>query len=124
MRRIPRRGLLPVLCLAGSLSAAPLRAADPSPIELAVDATDAPRKLFRARLVIPASPGPLTLYYPKWIPGEHQPSGPIIDLSGLKLRAGGRTIDWRRDDVDLYAFHCTVPGGATSVEATLEYLVP
>jgi len=89
-----------------------------------VDATDAPRKLLRARLVIPAEPGSLTLYYPKWIQGEHQPSGPIIDLSGLKLRAAGKPVEWRRDDVDLYAFHCTVPDGADAVEASLEYLIP
>src|SRR3974390_3453064 len=54
------------------------------PMELSVDATEAPRKLLHARLVIPASPGPLTLCYPRWIPGEHAPSGPITDLAGLK----------------------------------------
>src|SRR5947209_11475287 len=89
------------------------------PIELSVDATEAPRKLLHARLVIPAQPGPLTLYYPKWIQGEHQPSGPIADLSGLKLRANGKPLAWRRDDIDLYAFHCVVPAGADSVEVTL-----
>src|SRR5262245_3695279 len=59
--------------LALLLFAAPLRADEPRPIELSVDATDAPRKLYRARLIIPAKPGPLTLFYPKWIQGEHQP---------------------------------------------------
>jgi predicted metalloprotease with PDZ domain len=107
------------LLLAGSL-----RAAEPRPIEINVDASDAPKKLFRARLVIPAKPGPLTLYYPKWIQGEHQPSGPINDLSGLKLTAGGKPLAWQRDDLDLYAFHCTVPDGADAVEADLEYLIP
>jgi predicted metalloprotease with PDZ domain len=102
----------------------PARAADPRPIEIQVDLTDAPRKLFKAHLVIPAESGKLTLYYPKWIPGEHQPSGPIIDLSGLKFRAGGKPVPWTRDDVDLYAFHLTVPDGAGSLEADLEYLVP
>ncbi|HJZ92651.1 MAG TPA: hypothetical protein VKE40_17380 [Gemmataceae bacterium] len=106
------------------LLATPAAAADPRPIEISVDLTDAPRKLFRARLVIPAEPGPLTLYYPKWIQGEHQPSGPIIDLSGLRLMAGGKAVPWKRDDVDLYAFHCTVPEGAGSLEASLEYLIP
>src|SRR5438105_10883704 len=111
------------LCLVGLLvPGAPLLAAEARPIEISVDASEAPRRLFRARLVIPARPGPLTLYYPKWIQGEHQPSGPIIDLSGLTLRAGGRPLPWRRDDLDLYAFHCTVPGGADAVEASLEYL--
>jgi predicted metalloprotease with PDZ domain len=112
-------------CLLGlAFAAAPLRAEGPEPIELNLDATDAPRKLYRARLVIPARPGPLTLYYPKWIQGEHQPSGPILDLSGLKLRAGGKALAWKRDDLDLYAFHCTVPEGASAVEADLEYLIP
>jgi predicted metalloprotease with PDZ domain len=115
----------PVLCVAIFLIAAfPGRAADPRPIEISVDLTDAPRRLFRAKLVIPAEPGPITLYYPKWIPGEHQPSGPIIDLSGLKFRAGGKVIPWTRDDVDLFAFHMTVPEGAGSLDAELEYLVP
>jgi predicted metalloprotease with PDZ domain len=106
------------------LIAVPALAAEPRPIAIDVDATDAPRKLYRARLDIPAQPGPLTLYYPKWIQGEHQPSGPIIDLSGVQLSAGGKPLPWRRDDVDLYAFHCTVPDGADSVEASLEYLIP
>jgi predicted metalloprotease with PDZ domain len=108
----------------GLLLTSAVRSADAQPIEINVDATEAPRKLYRAHLVIPAKPGPLTLYYPKWIQGEHQPSGPINDLSGLKLRAGGKSIPWRRDDVDMYAFHCTVPEGANAVEADLEYLVP
>jgi predicted metalloprotease with PDZ domain len=99
-------------------------AADPRPIEISVDATQAPRKLYRAHLVIPAQPGPLTLYYPKWIQGEHQPSGPIGDLSGLKLMAAGKPVAWRRDDIDMYAFHCTVPDGADAIEASVEYLIP
>ena len=57
-------------------------------------------------------------------PGRASPVGPIIDLSGLKLTAGGKPLTWRRDDVDLYAFHCTVPAGADAVEAALEYLIP
>jgi predicted metalloprotease with PDZ domain len=64
------------------------------------------------------------LYYPKWIQGEHAPNGPINDLAGIKLRAGGKPLTWRRDDVDLYAFHCIVPDGADTVEARLDYLAP
>jgi predicted metalloprotease with PDZ domain len=112
------------LCLAVFLwhgLQAPAADAD-RPIELSVDATEAPRKLLHARLLIPAAPGPLTLYYPKWIPGEHMPNGPINDLSGLKIQAGGRPIAWKRDDVDLYAFHCNVPEGTSAIEVTLDYL--
>ncbi|MGA9528055.1 MAG: hypothetical protein WBS24_08070 [Terriglobales bacterium] len=64
----------------------------PPKIALSLDATDAPRKIFHARLTIPASPGTLTLYYPKWIPGEHGPTGPIEDLAGLTFTANGQTL--------------------------------
>jgi len=106
------------------LSAAPLPAKDPPPIQIAVDLREAPRRIFHARLAIPAAPGPLTLEYPQWIPGEHEPSGPIADLAGVRFTAGGKPLAWRRDAVDMYAFHCQVPAGADSVEVTLDYLSP
>jgi len=93
-------------------------------VRLSVDATDAPRKLFRATETIPARPGPLTLYYPAWLPGEHGPTGPVINLSGLRFAAGGKTLRWRRDPVDMYAFHVEVPQGANSVEVSMEFLAP
>src|SRR5262249_30969618 len=93
-------------------------------ITVTIDVTDAPRKILHGRLVIPAKPGPLTLYYPKWIPGEHGPTGPITDLAGLKIGAGGKPISWRRDEVDMYAIHCTVPKGAAAVEVALDFLTP
>src|SRR2546423_7858929 len=94
------------------------------PITLSVDATEAPRKIFHARLTMPVNPGPLTLVYPKWIPGEHGPTGPIINLAGLKFTAGGQTIPWRRDDVEMYAFHLDVPAGVKELEASLDFLSP
>src|SRR5438128_10394071 len=93
-------------------------------ITLSVDATEAPRKLFHARMTMPASPGPMTLVYPKWIPGEHGPTGPIIDLAGMRITAGGRTITWRRDDVDMYAFHFEVPAAAKEIQVALDFLSP
>src|SRR2546421_5642261 len=100
--------------VAALVAASSTFAADP--ILLDVDLTEAPRRLFKSHLTIPAKPGPLTLYYPKWIQGEHQPSGPIIDLAGLRITVAGRPVAWTRDDVDLYAFHLTVPDGAKAVE--------
>ena len=78
---------------------------------LSVDATEAPRKIFHARMTIPAKPGTLTLYYPKWIPGEHGPTGPIQDLAGLKFTANGKALAWRRDLLDGWTFHVEVPAG-------------
>jgi len=93
-------------------------------VTLAVDATTAPRKIFRASLKIPASPGDLTLYYPKWIPGEHAPDGPVIDLAGLKFFAGGKPLKWRRDLLDGFTLHVDVPAGASEVTAELDFLSP
>jgi predicted metalloprotease with PDZ domain len=92
------------------------------PIRLTVDATEAPRRILHARLEIPVRPGPLTLVYPKWIPGNHAPSGPIADLAGLRLSANGRSLAWERDAVDMYAFHCRVPAGASRLDVTFDRL--
>ena len=94
------------------------------PIQLEVDAREAPRHIYHVRLVIPATPGPLTLVYPKWVAGEHAPTGPIADLAGLRFRVGQRAIEWQRDPVDLFAFHLVVPAGTDAVEAQFDYLAP
>jgi predicted metalloprotease with PDZ domain len=93
-------------------------------VTLSVDATSAPRKIFHATLKIPASPGELTLYYPKWIPGEHAPDGPIVDLAGLKFFAGGKTLKWRRDTLDGFTIHVEVPSGVNEIEGELDFLSP
>ncbi len=98
--------------------------ATPPTVTIAVDASSAPRKIFHASLQIPASPGDLTLYYPKWIPGEHAPDGPVVDLAGLKFSAGGKTLPWRRDLKDGFTLHVDVPAGATAVAAELDFLSP
>jgi len=100
-------------------------ASTPAPhVTLSVDATEAPRKIFHATMTIPAKPGTLTLSYPKWIPGEHGPTGPIQDLAGLKFSANGKTLSWRRDLLDGWTFHVDVPAGVSSVEASLDFISP
>ncbi|MCU1269578.1 MAG: glycyl aminopeptidase [Acidobacteriaceae bacterium] len=96
-------------------------------IDLVLDASDAPRKIFHAQLTIPATPGTLTLYYPKWIPGEHAPSGPAIDMAGLKFTANSQTgqfLKWRRDLADNWTIHVEVPAGVQEIHASLDYLSP
>ena len=104
--------------------AVPVWAATPPTVTLTVDATSAPRKIFHATLKIPATPGDLTLYYPKWIPGEHAPDGPVIDLAGLKFSAAGKILKWRRDLLDGFTIHVEVPAGAAEVNAELDFLSP
>ena len=102
--------------------------ASPAPAQstrmaLAVDATDSPRKFLRATETLSGvQPGELTLVYPRWIPGEHAPSGPIVNFSGLKISAAGKPVRWTRDSVDMFAFHITIPEGATEVQIEDDFL--
>jgi len=93
-------------------------------ITIVVDATDAPRKIIHAQLTISAAPGSLTLYYPKWIPGEHGPTGPVQELTGLKFSANGQPLTWRRDLLDGWTFHVDVPQGVSAVNVALDYAAP
>src|SRR5580704_16631916 len=117
-----------VVCAAALPVGAQKNKAAPKPsaptITLAVDASDAPRKIFHAQLTIPAATGTLTLYYPKWIPGEHGPTGPIQDLAGLRFTANGQALKWRRDLLDGWSIHVEVPAGISAVNASLDFVSP
>ena len=110
-----------VFILAISLSS---WSATPPNVNISVDATSAPRKIFHAKLKIPATAGDLTLYYPKWIPGEHAPDGPVVDLTGLKFSAGGKNLKWRRDLQDGFTIHVDVPAGVSEIDGELDFLSP
>jgi len=101
------------------------RAQNPStrPIIISVDATHAPQKILHSELQIPASPGSLTLYYPKWLPADHSPDGPISNIAGLKFSSNGKELPWQQDDVDMYTFHLDVPKGADSIDVHLDFLL-
>jgi predicted metalloprotease with PDZ domain len=86
-------------------------------LKLDVDATQVFRRTLHMKMTIAVAPGQMTLVYPKWIPGEHGPVGPINDLAGLKFTVAGNAIRWHRDDVDMYAFHLDPPAGAKEIEA-------
>ncbi len=93
-------------------------------LTLALDLTDAPKKVFRVAETIPVTPGPLTLYYPKWIPGEHAPSGPIQNVTGLVIKANGKQLAWRRDLREMYAIHLDVPAGVKQLDLAFQFLSP
>ncbi len=118
------RAALAALALSAVLTTVPSQAyAQSQPITLAVDLTDAPRRILHATEVLPVQPGPMTLLYPKWIPGEHAPDGPIIDQAGFILTTNtGERVKWERDPADMYTFHLTVPAGATTLTAKMDFL--
>jgi hypothetical protein len=101
-------GVVALVLACGYVQAAVAQTAA-APIRLRVDASQAPQKILHVHMEIPVSGGPVTLYYPEWIPGEHMPDGPIIQVAGMKFSGGGKTIAWRRDLVEMFSIHVDVP---------------
>ncbi|QNH17724.1 hypothetical protein HEP74_02879 [Xanthomonas sp. SS] len=91
-------------------------------LKIDVDATDLAHRIFRVRTTMPATPGPMTLLYPQWIPGNHSPTGPIDKLAGLVIKANGQVLPWKRDQFDVYAFKVEVPQGASEIVAEFQFL--
>ncbi len=136
MTFFPRlRRVLPVALLAISgvvagafrASAAPglavSLATQSDPMTVVLDERTAPRGIAYTHMTIPVRPGPFTLDYPEWIPGEHGPTGPLHDISELVVKANGRPVAWHRDQVDLYAFHVNVPQGVTKLDVDFTVLL-
>ena len=95
----------------------------PGVLTLEVDASDTRQGLFRVRETIPvARSGRLTLRYPRWLPGNHAPTGTIEAIAGLTFTGGGRTLRWQRNPEDVFAFDVDVPAGVRAVEARFDYL--
>ena len=123
--------LLPLAALLASLTLTaradvppPLDQPYPGTIVLKVDATNLSQQIFRVKMSIPVTPGPLTMLYPQWLPGNHGPSGPLTQLAGLKFSGNGKPVDWVRDPVQVHAFHLTVPAGVSTLEAEYQFLSP
>src|SRR5271163_4347040 len=122
MRGMIRNVVMAVALICGCVNVA-MAQSGAAPIRLVVDSTQAPQKILHAHMEIPVSGGPLTLYYPEWIPGEHMPDGPIIQVAGMKFSGGGKTIAWRRDLVEMFSIHMDVPAGVTTLVADLDFLL-
>jgi predicted metalloprotease with PDZ domain len=130
---MPRR-LVALLCasfvLANSTAAIPATAPPPrntpypGTISLRVDATDLDRRLFSVRESLPVRPGPLTLFYPQWLPGNHAPRGPIEAFAGLTITAGEQRLAWTRDPLDVYTFKVQVPPGVHSLDLQFQFASP
>ena len=98
----------------------PARALD---FTVSVDARDTPRGLLHVTQSFPAKPGTLSISYPRWIPGEHGPTGPNVDVAGLVVKAGAKVLPWRRDLVTMETVRIDVPGGTSSVDVAFDFLL-
>jgi predicted metalloprotease with PDZ domain len=97
--------------------------AQKAPVRITADLSDAPRKIYHAEIDIPVTSGVVSLTTPEWIPGNHRPTGPASDITGVVFTANGKPLAWRRDDEDLYQFHVTVPSGVKEIHAHLDCIV-
>lgn len=95
-------------------------------MSLDIDASDTRRGVFRITQTIPVAPGTrkLTLLYPNWRPGHHAPRGQIAEVADLTFAAGGKRLSWKRDPVEVTAFHVEVPEGAKAVTARFVFTSP
>lgn len=92
-----------------------------STVSLNVALPNPAQKLLYVHELMPVAPGPLTLYYPKWIPGDHSPDGPVNELMGLEVSANGKRIAWQRDELDRYTFHLTVPPAVNRIDVSFQF---
>lgn len=109
------------VALVATLLASPLAAAPLPQLTLHVDAREAPRHLLHVRETVPVKAGAVALAYPKWLPGEHGPTGPFIEVAGFTVSANGKPLAWRRDDVDMYVIHTQAPAGTTQLELAFDF---
>ena len=92
-----------------------------APVELTVRLPNPGQKLLYVEESMPVKPGALTLYYPKWIPGDHTPDGEIEKILGLEFSAGGKRLAWHRDELDKFTFLLTIPDGADRLDIRFEF---
>ncbi len=104
--------------------ASPQDRAYPGEIHLAVDASDVDRRIVRVHETLTGVGADTVLLYPEWLPGSHAPEGPIDRFAGLRISANGAPVVWKRDPLDVYAFHVYPAAGIKSIDIDFEYLSP
>ncbi len=116
--------LCPVVVLALAFFPSHLTAQQ-EPISVVVDTRGSTNKLFHSELAIPVHAGPLTLLYPRWgIPTYRMPDAVIDDIVWLRMTANGRAVEWKRDSVDMFAFHLVVPEDAKVLNVAMDVVAP
>ncbi len=112
-----RRAALPLL----ALFCVPAFGTD---LTVRIDARDVARRHLQTHETLAVKPGPLVLVYPKWIPAEHAPAGPLDTIIGLEITANGQRLAWHRDPYEMYALSVTVPRGVDHLDIALESGLP
>lgn len=115
------RTLTSILLALGALTVTAF--AQETTMTLAVDESQAPRRIAFVHEEIRVQPGPLSLSCPMWIPGEHGPTGPIFQFAALRIRSGNTSLPWTRDPEEIGTIHITIPAGASTISVDFDTLI-
>ncbi len=98
----------------------------PGTMLLDIDASDIVRGDYRVTQTIPVTAGAkeLILQLPQWLPGNHGPRGTLSELVDVKFFVDGKPVEWKRDRVEVFAFHVMLPAGAKDVVAKFIHTSP
>ena len=95
----------------------------PGTVEISLNTTDNLRGIYRVRQRVPVTaPGELVMLFPEWIPGNHKPAGEIAKIAGIRFAANGQPLRWRRNPLEVFAFHVDVPPGVSTVDLEFQYI--
>jgi predicted metalloprotease with PDZ domain len=143
MRRSARFALLPLLALTLPASAQDSPRSAPQPVltpdtipaprdvpwpggtmQVAVNATNTDQRILDVTqtIALGSVSGKLVLRLPRWLPGNHAPRGEMDKIAGLIFTVDGKPLEWRRDPVDVFAFHLALPAGAKTLVARFQFL--
>jgi predicted metalloprotease with PDZ domain len=89
-------------------------------IRLEADASQAARNIVHVHETIAVNGSDMDLFYPKWIPGEHSPTGTLNDMVNFFVTSSGKPVEWQRDDVEMFAFHLKIPAGAKQIDVDFD----
>ena len=98
----------------------------PGTMDLDIDATDVTRGVYKVTQTIPVKPGTsdLVLLLPQWLPGNHSPTGNPAFINDIRFFAGTKPLTWRRDTIDVFAFHVAIPDGTREITAKFVHTSP
>jgi len=95
----------------------------PGTVEISLDTTDNIRGIFRVRQRVPVTgPGDLVMLFPEWIPGNHKAAGELLKVAGIRFTGNGQPLRWRRDPLNVFAFHVDVPPGVQTVDVEFQHI--
>ena len=111
------------LVMTGIVTCGYAQTASTPAMTLAVDETQAARRIASVHEEIRVRPGSLALAYPLWIPGDHGPTGPVEEFAALRIHSGNVTLSWTRDPEEIATIHVEIPANTDRISVDFDTLL-